>query len=163
MILIFLYKHWNHQTKHRPRYDNYIINDVYFWMDIPLKEHLKSEYTLNTIQSQSSLAAEVLASWLPRLITDCLTAWRVNSALQRAHCAHFEAVPAGDAIRGSAELGPKGSEFMRWLRGTAGNRHRPGSMCGLIRAPSLLLRVMETIRLHHVSQAGTVLAVMKEE
>lgn len=76
-----------------------------------------------------------------------LTACKVYPALQHAHCTHFKAVPANDAIRGSAELGPKGSEFMGWLWGPAGNRHHTGSMCGLIQAPSLLLHGMETMRL----------------
>jgi len=70
-------------------------------------------------------------------------------------------VPANYAIRGSAELGPKGSEFMGWLWGLAGNRHHPDSMCGLIQPPSLLLHVMETIRLHHRRQAGVMLRTVK--
>lgn len=71
----------------------------------------------STANAQSSRVQEVLAGWLLHLITACLTAWTMYPVLQHAHCAHFEAVPANDVIRGSAELGLEGSEFMGWLWG----------------------------------------------
>lgn len=64
--------------------------------------------------------------------TTLLKAQRTPYVLQHVHCAYFEALPANDAIRGSAELGPKGCEFMGWLWGPAGNQHHPSFMCGLI-------------------------------
>lgn len=64
--------------------------------------------------------------------TTLLKAQRTPYVLQHVHCAYFEALPANDAIRGSAELGPKGCEFMGWLWGPAGNQHHPSFMCGLV-------------------------------
>lgn len=43
---------------------------------------------------------------LPHLITNCLTAWKLYSALHHARAALVQAVPANDVIRGSAESGP---------------------------------------------------------
>lgn len=79
-----------------------------------------------------SFAVKFLAALFLHLVSDCLMAGRTHSVLQHAHCAAAEALPASDAIRGSAELGPKGSEFIRWLWGPAGNRQYPSFMCGLI-------------------------------
>lgn len=78
---------------------------------------LHAEYDLQPIHRALSQWRSWLHGYPESYLSVLQLGERIRSALQHAHCAHFEALPANDAIEGSGRAGPEGSGFTGWLWG----------------------------------------------